>query len=153
MEMKEMKYISFEELWNKFKLGETGDMEILFSNTYRGFTYHIINARNCYICAYIEIDNDCVMRLIMSEDLKLDVHGGITYRGKHKLINKNVIGWDYCHAYDWTPNRLDDSWHKWTTEEVNAECRNVINNLADAISIIDKYNQIGCTSFLTDIKE
>ena len=71
-----------------------------------------------------------------------DVHGGVTYadkkvwlRGKWLDARDNCvwIGWDYGHAGDYTPHwdgAEPEIEHKWTTDEVAAECIKVIDHLA-----------------------
>lgn len=153
MEMKEMKYLSYEDFYNPLRRRRKGNIEVLFSNTHRGFTYHILNVNNLHMCAYIEVEDESIRNLIVDKDCDLGIHWGVSYDNFHPIINKKVIGWDYAHYEDCTPYCLDDDLHKWTTEEVDVECRNVIDNLVNLIDTIDKHNQLGYSSFLVETKE
>lgn len=70
-------------------------------------------------------------------DIKLDVHGGITYFDDHLWISKNqkidgkFIGWDYAHYGDYAgyeeilPSEFKTNGKKWTTSEIYEEIREV----------------------------
>lgn len=75
----------------------------------------------------------------------IDCHGGLTYGRDYlsavdteKTNGKWYIGWDYAHYGDYMPNSyismsgVYGEWEKrWTTEEIVAECKNVINQIVN----------------------
>ena len=121
--MKEMKY-QFER-----------KIEVLDTGFCFGLLYYILNL-GTHPTAYIKmpdninIDEDKL-------DIKLDVHGGITYFDDHLWISKNqkidgkFIGWDYAHYGDYAgygeilPSEFKTNGKKWTTSEIYEEIREV----------------------------
>lgn len=124
--MKEMKYENDRKL------------EILQDKKYKGYRY-IILSLGTRPTAYIEIPKGHHLCGWDCDDIDIDVHGGLTY-ADHNLMGIDsenwYIGWDYAHAGDYYGaygfTRNDK---KWTTKEIENECRRAINEL------IDKYDQ------------
>ena len=70
-------------------------------------------------------------------------HCGVTYSGNHLEVDGAYvkgfwIGWDYGHACDYNGicmrpgmEALSKYGKKWTTEEIVAECKNVIDQLIE----------------------
>lgn len=115
---------------------------ILEHSEYKGYEYYITSI-GPHPCCYVEIPVEHEFyrdRKIGS--LSIPCHGGITYTGHLEHIgpesNKLFIGWDYAHCMDYTgwflehPELAPHFWsqHKWTTEELVQECREVIDYLA-----------------------
>lgn len=75
----------------------------------------------------------------------IDCHGGLTYGRDYlsavdteRANGKWYIGWDYDHYGDYTSNPFINMFgiyreceKRWTTEEIVAECKNVINQIVD----------------------
>ena len=67
----------------------------------------------------------------------IDVHGGLTYSSDSLIIGENsiiknswFIGWDYAHLNDYCGcfnSELNKLAKKWTTSEINEECKKVID--------------------------
>ena len=124
--MKEMKYEKDRKL------------EVLQDKKYKGYRY-IILSLGTHPTAYIEIPKSHHLCGWDCDDIDINVHGGLTY-SDHNLMGIDsenwYIGWDYAHAGDYYGaygfTRNDK---KWTTKEIENECRRAINEL------IDKYDQ------------
>lgn len=124
--MKEMKYEKDRKL------------EVLQDKKCKGYRY-IILSLGTHPTAYIEIPKGHHLCGWDCDDIDIDVHGGLTY-ARHELMGIDsenwYIGWDYAHAGDYYGaygfTRNDK---KWTTKEIENECRDAINEL------IDKYDQ------------
>jgi hypothetical protein len=57
-------------------------------------------------------------------------HGGWTYAGEGDGVNRPEgwywWGWDYAHSSDWIPYLESNRGHRWTTDEVVAEIRELL---------------------------
>ena len=141
--MKEMKY-QFER-----------NIEVLDTGFCFGLLYYILNL-GTHPTAYIKmpdninIDEDKL-------DIKLDVHGGITYFDDHLWISKNqkidgkFIGWDYAHYGDYAgyeeilPKEIRTGGKKWTTTEIYKEVREVCYQIKKGGKIMNekaKYTEV-----------
>jgi len=74
---------------------------------------------------------------------KVDCHCGLTYASstlrisQFETLSGFFIGWDYAHCFDFMGYNLDPRFSdcqltdekKWTTEEIVAECKTVIEQL------------------------
>lgn len=101
-----------------------------------GYGICIVNCCHDYPCGYVtfpgidkveDYDNFYVKNAM--------VHGGFTFLGK---LNPDLwkvlepfrwIGWDYAHSGDYSPFGLDSDERKWTTEEVLAEARAIMEDI------------------------
>lgn len=117
-------------------------MQVLYDNQYKGYKYYIISY-GLYPCAYIEIPKG--HKLYGAEnyhEINVFVHGGLTYSKSYLYaIGKEkswFIGWDYCHAGDYAGFYEDAPFNtfksiehdkKWTTEEINQECKLCIEQI------------------------
>lgn len=117
-------------------------IELLYDAPYRGYHFYILNL-GTHPTAYVEISKDhkFYKKNYIDIDDKIIVHGGLTYSSDHLNIDKNIkiedswfIGWDYAHYDDYCcfTSQLANFGKKWTTEEIMAECKNVINQLCEA---------------------
>lgn len=106
---------------------------LLHKDTYRGFNYWIISY-GTHPCAYVEIPkNHSYFKKSYMDIEDIEVHGGLTFSSDKLLLLDNswFIGWDYAHYGDYVGFfGINDEEKKWTTEEINEECKNVINQLA-----------------------
>ena len=117
---------------------------LLYNNIYKGFHYYIISY-GTHPCAYIEIPIKSFLYgkgyMEIEDDYCINVHGGLTYASDYLRISDNTIlenswfiGWDYAHISDYNGlyheyEILNDGTKKWTTEEINEECKNVIEQI------------------------
>lgn len=102
--------------------------EILESGVYLDHRYAILNlGTHPMACVEIKLNckdkNDCRLEA-------LDVHGGITFCGPSKWPRS--VGWDYAHFGDRYGARVSPDEHSWTTEEILAEIKHVIEQLISA---------------------
>lgn len=117
---------------------------LLYNNIYKGFHYYIISY-GTHPCAYIEIPIKSFLYgkgyIEIEDNYDINVHGGLTYASDYLRISDNTImenswfiGWDYAHISDYDGSYdeygiLNDGTKKWTTEEINEECKNVIEQI------------------------
>ena len=121
---------------------EDRKLEILYDNKYLGYRYIILNL-GTHPTAYIEIPKGHKLNGQDYDDIDLNVHGGLTY-SRHELLGIDsenwYIGWDYAHCDDYAgyelnmPKELRTHSKKWTTEEIDKECKDAIQQ------IVDKYD-------------
>ncbi|WP_417136675.1 hypothetical protein [Ruminococcus bromii] len=124
--------------------------EILAAGDYKNFKYYVVSV-GTHPCAYVDVSNTSLANKDYCEN-DIDCHGGLTYGRDYlsaldteKTNGKWYIGWDYAHYGDYMPNSyismsgvhinmfgVYEEWEKrWTTEEIVAECKNVINQIVD----------------------
>lgn len=117
--------------------------EILATGTYKKFKYYVVSY-GTHPCAYIDVSNTSLVNKDYHEN-DIVCHGGLTYGRDYlsavdtkRANGKWYIGWDYDHYGDYTPNFFIDMFgiygaceKRWTTEEIVAECKNVINQIVD----------------------
>jgi len=131
--MKEMIY----QIERKIELLDTGDID--------RFTYYVLSL-GTHPCAYVKIPKNHPL-FGVKYDSKIaqtvDCHCGLTYAGSTLIISQFetlsgwFIGWDYAHCFDFMGYSLDPRFSdlhnnddkKWTTEEIVAECKKVIEQL------------------------
>jgi len=117
--------------------------EILFSGTYKGYPFYIMNL-GTHPTAYINVIYDMRYKFTNYDQIDLDVHGGLTYSGNSLLLeNKRIkgwfIGWDYGHCDDYVgyemrfPEELQSNGKKWTTEEIFEEVKLAIEQLIKGV--------------------
>ena len=116
-------------------------IELLYDAPYRGYHFYILSL-GTHPTAYVEIPKDHKFYKKNYNDIddKIIVHGGLTYSRDYLSIDKNIkiedswfIGWDYAHYDDYFCyiGHLGNFGKKWTTKEMIAECKNVINQLCE----------------------
>lgn len=117
--------------------------EILATGDYKGFRFYVVSY-GTYPCAYVDVSNTSLANKDYYEN-DIDCHGGLTYGRDYlsavdieKANGKRYIGWDYDHYGDYTSNPYTNMFgiyreceKRWTTEEIVAECKNVINQIVD----------------------
>lgn len=117
--------------------------EILATGTYKNFKYYVVSY-GTHPCAYVDVSNTSLANKDYHEN-DIDCHGGLTYGrdylsavGTERANGKWYIGWDYDHYGDYTSNPYINMFgiyreceKRWTTEEIVAECKNVINQIVD----------------------
>lgn len=105
--------------------------EILAVGIYHGHLY-IVRDIGWHPCAYV-----AVMASKPFDIDEIDCHGGITWCENHLPMSGNPskpelqwIGWDYGHCNDYSGIEGDFIGGKrWTTDEIEQECMNVIDQL------------------------
>lgn len=94
---------------------------------YRGIKYMIVSWHD-HPCSYIELGK---------EYSNISCHGGVTYSGRgvpgfeDATRRTHWIGWDYAHFGDFTAFCRHGK--TWTTEELIAEVKAVIDNVQETI--------------------
>lgn len=116
--------------------------EELASGKYKTYEFEIWN-RSGVPTAYIKFPIDILSNEVLKTaiELKLVVHGGITFTGNLNYREDSSaywIGWDYGHAGDYMnlPG-IKLSGQRWTTRKIYKEVKNVIRQI---ISLKLKYS-------------
>lgn len=113
--------------------------EILNEGIYRGYHY-VIASLGTHPCAYIEIPEGHRYYNEAYDEIPLDCHFGLTYTNDTGILNGDNwrsgywIGWDYAHLGDYYCAKgysKSPLLKRWTTEEILAEVKNVINQLVE----------------------
>lgn len=109
---------------------------VLYKGKYKGFNYFIISY-GTHPCAYVEIPKNHPYYEVEYYEITddIDVHGGFTYSESGLLLLDNtwILGWDYAHLGDYCAGVSYGSYNdkKWTTEEIDKDCKHVIDQLAN----------------------
>lgn len=117
--------------------------EILATGDYKGFCFYVVSY-GTHPYAYVDVSNTSLANKDYYEN-DIDCHGGLTYGRDYlsaidteRANGKWYIGWDYDHYGDYTSNPYVNMFgvyreckKRWTTEEIVAECKNVINQIVD----------------------
>ena len=115
-------------------------VKVLARDSYKDHEYVVVSY-GVHPCAYVVIqEGQPYFDATDYEDVEIECHGGCTWVdwGLHGIIDKNskVIGWDYGHYNDFSGTYLRDDFSplfnetkRWTTEEIIAECKEVIEQL------------------------
>lgn len=101
---------------------------------YRGIPYYVLSL-GTHPCAYVDTAPAGITTV---NPYDISCHGGVTYTDKRLATVEhkgNFIGWDYAHYMDYDGYR--GAMHeytfgfekKWTTEEIVAECKAVIDQI------------------------
>ena len=118
---------------------------IIAQGSHDGLNYYVKNIECRHPTAYVEIPQGHKaynMDFNNWEYNLIDVHGGVTYQsdGLH-CVDPNgerdhkFVGWDYGHAgdyegyYEGENREFVNELHKWTTEEIVAECIRAIDQI------------------------
>lgn len=122
----------------------TKEAEILATGVYENFKYYVVSY-GTHPCAYVDVSNTSLANTDYHE-IDIECHGGLTYSRDYlsavdteRVNGKWYIGWDYAHFGDYTfYPYVGEEWEKrWTTEEIVAECKNVINQIVDEEGVQD----------------
>lgn len=103
----------------------------LADGVYRGVPFYVLSL-GTHPCAYVDI---APLGLHAINERDIDCHGGITYHRDYLSTvghKGNFLGWDYAHCMDHSGDLqfLDLGYSKrWTTKEMVAECKNVIDQI------------------------
>lgn len=102
----------------------------LADGVYRGVPFYVLSL-GTHPCAYVDI---APLGLHEIDERDIDCHGGITYHRDYLATvdhEGNFLGWDYAHYMDYSGSLpfLDFENKRWTTAEMIAECKNVIDQI------------------------
>lgn len=101
---------------------------------YMGHNYYILSM-GTHPCAYVELRKDDKYYGVDYEYIPVLCHGDLTYSKSYlkTVWNKGwFIGWDYAHSGDHMEYKSAPiSGKKYTTEEIEEECRSVIRQLVE----------------------
>lgn len=133
-----------------YTLNRSKKGEILATGDYKGFCFYVVSY-GTHPCAYVDVSNTSLANKDYDEN-NIDCHGGFTYGRDYlsavdteRANGKWYIGWNYAHYGDYMPTShvnilgaygeresVYGKWEKrWTTEEIVAECKNVINQIVN----------------------
>lgn len=103
----------------------------LADGVYRGVPFYVLSL-GTHPCAYVDI---APLGLHAINERDIDCHGGITYHYDYLATvdhKGNFLGWDYAHCMDYSGSLpfLDYGYRMWTTAEMVAECKSVIDQIA-----------------------
>lgn len=133
--MKEMVYKS-----------ERCDAELLACDTYKGFDYYVVS-RGMHPCAYVDIKH--YDKAINAKTI--NCHGGITYSESTLDAADHdgwFIGWGYAQVLDYFGCYRDApdtrTYRRWTTAEMVAECKRVIDQICERRSDADVAPVVRC---------
>ena len=105
---------------------------IVKAGRYKHYNY-FITYNDMWYCAYVEIPIHHPFYNVSYDDIPIDVHGGVTFAGNHRMCHDHYcIGWDYHHVGDYNPfftTFFNEPVHHWTVNEIETECIDVINQL------------------------
>lgn len=116
--------------------------EVLATGYYFGILYYILNL-GTHPTAYVKIpETHWFYHLDDYDEFPIECHGGLTFLSDELHISEQehiagkFIGWDYAHAGDYSPyyegTALADDGHKWTTDELLLEVREVCTQVVEA---------------------
>lgn len=132
------------------------DSIVLADGSYKNHRY-IVKSLGTHPTAYVQLNNSDLMYIelirnahndpeeVTYDDFPIECHGGLTYysdqlyvgnRGNvpGHLIAGHWVGWDYAHCEDYCGYDYDNPYFhtkKWTTKEMIAECKNVIDQVVE----------------------
>ena len=113
------------------------ETRMILTSDYKGWTYSIITF-GTHPCAYVDV-KDTMFDGKFYADIPIECHGGLTYSADYLPITNDkgwFIGWDYAHLgdlfysqYNIDMGVIDIVSKEWTIDEVEEECKNVIDQL------------------------
>ena len=113
------------------------EKRMILTSDYKGWTYSIITF-GTHPCAYVDV-KDTMFDGKFYADIPIECHGGLTYSADYLPITNDkgwFIGWDYAHwgdlfysQYNIDMGVIDIVSKEWTIDEVEEECKNVIDQL------------------------
>ncbi len=101
---------------------------------YRGIPFYVLSF-GTHPCAYVDI---APAGITFANPDDISCHGGVAYTDKRLATVEGegiFIGWDYAHCGDYDGYRgamyeyAFGATKKWTTEEIVAECINIIDQI------------------------
>ena len=103
-----------------------------------GFDFYVVNQGGWHPCAYVVLHKGHVFNGVPYDDIPVECHGGLTY-GQPRLEGvkledgEYVIGWDYAHYGDYTPDAsgVYGAHKKWNTTEIVNEVTEVCKQLRE----------------------
>ena len=116
---------------------------MLDADIYKGFEYYILSL-GTHPCAYVRIPEWHKFYHKDYDNCYVECHGGMTYASDNLQITDGgdkvkgwFIGWDYAHYGDYmgyyemfNSEYTGENNHRWTTEEILAEVKGVIEQLS-----------------------
>lgn len=117
--------------------------EILDNGTYKGYEYAIVS-RGFHPCAYVKLTEGHKYYGADFDDIPINCHGGLTY--SYCYVNSLFtdggwwIGWDYAHCTDQIGKTEGK---KWTTSEIIAEVKQVIEQLKELHEFVSEVIRVG----------
>ena len=123
--------------------------EIVETGYYRSLDYLIVSNGRCPT-AYVIIPVG--WREIIDDD-EIDCHGGITYfEDKLDVFpledgTTSFIGWDYAHYGDYGVGCSPREGKKWTIEEIEIECKQVIDQILHIVLNHQEYTAFSISAF------
>lgn len=113
------------------------ESRMILTSDYKGLTYSIITF-GTHPCDYVDVKNTMFDGKFYA-DIPIECHGGLTYSADYlpRTNDKGwFIGWDYAHwgdlfysQYNIDMGVIDIVSKEWTIDEVEEECKNVIDQL------------------------
>lgn len=111
--------------------------ERLAEGEHRGLTYYVLTL-GTHPCAYVDVTGT-LLDGKGYDDIDIFCHFGLTYAEPHlSTVDTGgwFIGWDYGHYSDFAGYTIEmapgmQAGKKWTTKEMVAECKNVIDQIID----------------------
>lgn len=118
-------------------------------------------------CGYVRVPEDCDLfekNIVFSSEVRLDVHGGVTFSGKLRGVDGWWIGFDCAHlgdGKDWDsmykyfdnehvkklfeielkfPSELGSDWAK-NEDYVVGECEVLAKQITEHIENVERYNK------------
>ena len=120
MEFKQMIYYSHR------------NVEILADDNFDGYHFVIVS-QGVFPCAYVEVPKEHPLYLKNYNDCPISAHGCLTYGDDLIHLNPEYkgyyIGWDYGHIGDFIGYASIKNEHKYTTEEIFEDVKDVIHQL------------------------
>ena len=105
----------------------------LAGGIHREISFYVLSL-GTHPCAYVDVA-PLGDKAISEKDI--ECHGGVTYRRYYLATvdhRGDFIGWDYSHCTDYSgalPFLDFGDRKKWTTAEMVAECKNVIDQIVE----------------------
>ena len=114
--------------------------ELLAAGAYKHYLY-AVTSMGSHPCAYVQIPEGHPLYKAELDALEdaIVCHGGVTYTGDRAEGVRDLppdgfwIGWDYAHYGDHLGYYHGLGGLQWTTEEIVAECKAVIDQLAACV--------------------
>lgn len=106
--------------------------EVLVDDVYKGREYKVISL-GTHPCSYIKIEKSDEWKDLGYDDILVECHGGLTFKGELSGSADEWLGWDYAHCDDYVGYYEEGcilaKGKKWTTEELVSEVKKAIDSL------------------------
>lgn len=112
--------------------------KVIASGHYKGLNYYVKTIGHMHPTAYVEISQG--HKAFAKKNLEnLPCHYGVTFNEMYlRCVDEDgsrghqFVGWDYAHHGDYMPYYEDGGFlertsHRWSTDEVIAECKEAID--------------------------